>query len=85
MYILLVFITYVYHDARFKECEAFHVTGLVCPCSEIIQSKNSKESISGETGRKKEKRKKNINPLTSELNPTAQRCLTRFFTGNFAS
>jgi hypothetical protein len=27
----------------------------------------------------------NINPLTLELNPTAQRCLTRYFTGNFAS
>jgi hypothetical protein len=27
----------------------------------------------------------NFNPLTPELNPSAQRCLTRFFTGNFAS
>jgi hypothetical protein len=26
-----------------------------------------------------------LNPLTPELNPSAQRCLTRFFTGNFAS
>jgi hypothetical protein len=26
-----------------------------------------------------------INPLTLELNPSAQRCLTRFFTGDFAS
>jgi hypothetical protein len=26
-----------------------------------------------------------INPLTPELNPFAQRCLTRFFTGDFAS
>jgi hypothetical protein len=26
-----------------------------------------------------------INPLTPELNPCAQRCLTRFFTGDFAS
>jgi hypothetical protein len=26
-----------------------------------------------------------INPLTLELNPSAQRCLTRFFTGNFLS
>jgi hypothetical protein len=26
-----------------------------------------------------------FNPLTSELNPSAQRCLTRFFTGVFAS
>jgi hypothetical protein len=26
-----------------------------------------------------------FNPLTPELNPSAQRCLTRFFTGNFAS
>jgi hypothetical protein len=26
-----------------------------------------------------------INPLTLELNPTAQRSLTRFFTGDFAS
>jgi hypothetical protein len=25
-----------------------------------------------------------INPLTPELNPTAQHCLTRFFTGDFA-
>jgi hypothetical protein len=24
-------------------------------------------------------------PLTPELNPSAQRCLTRFFTGDFAS
>jgi hypothetical protein len=27
----------------------------------------------------------NINPLTPELNPSAQRCLTRYFTGDFAS
>jgi hypothetical protein len=26
-----------------------------------------------------------VNPLTPELNPSAQRCLTRFFTGDFAS
>jgi hypothetical protein len=26
-----------------------------------------------------------INPLTPELNRSAQRCLTRFFTGDFAS
>jgi hypothetical protein len=26
-----------------------------------------------------------INPLTPELNPSAQRCLTRFFTRDFAS
>jgi hypothetical protein len=26
-----------------------------------------------------------INPLTTELNPSAQRCLTRFFNGEFAS
>jgi hypothetical protein len=26
-----------------------------------------------------------INPLTLELNPSAQRCLTRYFTGDFAS
>jgi hypothetical protein len=26
-----------------------------------------------------------INPLTPELNPSAQRCLTSFFTGDFAS
>jgi hypothetical protein len=26
-----------------------------------------------------------INPLTPELNPSAQRCLTRYFTGDFAS
>jgi hypothetical protein len=26
-----------------------------------------------------------INPLTLELSPSAQRCLARFFTGNFAS
>jgi hypothetical protein len=25
-----------------------------------------------------------INPLTPELNPSAQRCLTRFYTGDFA-
>jgi hypothetical protein len=25
------------------------------------------------------------NPLTPKLNPSAQRCLTRFFTGNFSS
>jgi hypothetical protein len=25
------------------------------------------------------------NPLTSELNPSVQRCLMRFFTGDFAS
>jgi hypothetical protein len=25
-----------------------------------------------------------ISPSTSELNPSAQRCLTRFFTGDFA-
>jgi hypothetical protein len=27
----------------------------------------------------------NVNPLTPELNPSAQRCLKRFFTGDFAS
>jgi hypothetical protein len=26
-----------------------------------------------------------INPLTPELNPSVQRCLKRFFTGDFAS
>jgi hypothetical protein len=26
-----------------------------------------------------------VNPLTPELNPSAQRCLTRFFTVDFAS
>jgi hypothetical protein len=26
-----------------------------------------------------------LNPLTPDLNPSAQRCLTRFFTGDFAS
>jgi hypothetical protein len=26
-----------------------------------------------------------INPLTPELSPSAQRCLTKFFTGDFAS
>jgi hypothetical protein len=26
-----------------------------------------------------------INPLTPELNPSMQRCLIRFFTGDFAS
>jgi hypothetical protein len=26
-----------------------------------------------------------INPSTPELNPSAQRCLTRFFTGDFAT
>jgi hypothetical protein len=24
-----------------------------------------------------------VNPLTPELNPSAQRCLTKFFTGDF--
>jgi hypothetical protein len=28
-------------------------------------------------------KKININPLTPELNPSAQRCLPRFFTGDF--
>jgi hypothetical protein len=28
---------------------------------------------------------KPINPLTPELNPSAQRCRTKFFTGDFAS
>jgi hypothetical protein len=26
-----------------------------------------------------------LNPLTPELNPSAQHCLTRFFNGDFAS
>jgi hypothetical protein len=26
-----------------------------------------------------------FNPLTPELNPSTQRCLKRYFTGNFAS
>jgi hypothetical protein len=26
-----------------------------------------------------------FNPLTPELNPTTQRCLTKFFTGDFPS
>jgi hypothetical protein len=29
--------------------------------------------------------KKRINQLTPELNPSAQRCLTRIFTGDIAS
>jgi hypothetical protein len=29
--------------------------------------------------------KHKVNPLTPELNPSAQRCLTRIFTGDFAS
>jgi hypothetical protein len=28
---------------------------------------------------------KTFNPLKPELNPSAQRCLTRFFTGDFVS
>jgi hypothetical protein len=28
--------------------------------------------------------KTTLNPLTPELNPSAHRCLTRFFTGDFA-
>jgi hypothetical protein len=28
---------------------------------------------------------KRVNPLTPELNPSEQRCMTRFFTGDFAS
>jgi hypothetical protein len=31
------------------------------------------------------KKKILFNPLTLELNPSGQRCLTRFFTGDFAS
>jgi hypothetical protein len=31
------------------------------------------------------RRKMKHNPLTPELNPSAQRRLTRFFTGDFAS
>jgi hypothetical protein len=31
------------------------------------------------------KQKASFNPLTPELNPSAQRCLTRFFTGYFDS
>jgi hypothetical protein len=27
----------------------------------------------------------NFNPLTPELNPSAQRCLKRFFAGDFSS
>jgi hypothetical protein len=30
-------------------------------------------------------RAQRINPLTPKLNPSAQRCLTRFFTSDFAS
>jgi hypothetical protein len=29
--------------------------------------------------------RRTVNPLKPELNPSAQRCLTRFFTGEFAS
>jgi hypothetical protein len=28
---------------------------------------------------------KSLNPITPELNPSAQHCLTRFFTGEFSS
>jgi hypothetical protein len=31
------------------------------------------------------KRYVSVHPLTPELNPSTQRCLTRFFTGDFAS
>jgi hypothetical protein len=37
-------------------------------------------------GKKKQDNiKTDINPLTPELNPCAQRCLTRFITGDFSS
>jgi hypothetical protein len=29
--------------------------------------------------------RRHINRLTPELNPSAQRCLTKYFTGDFAS
>jgi hypothetical protein len=42
-------------------------------CSKRIEKKANKNKLKG------------INPLTPELNPSAQRCLTIFFTGDFAS
>jgi hypothetical protein len=35
--------------------------------------------------REVEKRQHFVNPLTPKLNPSGQRCLTRFFTGDFVS
>jgi hypothetical protein len=37
------------------------------------------------TGRQLGKEGSDVKLLTLELNPSAQRCLTRFFTGNFSS
>jgi hypothetical protein len=41
----------------------------------VFSSPTAKENISAY----------NFNPLTAKLNPSAQRCLTRLFTVNFAS
>jgi hypothetical protein len=44
-----------------------------------------KEKMSSREEEKQFKGSKLINPLTPKLNPSAQRCLARFFTGDFAS
>jgi hypothetical protein len=41
--------------------------------------------VTGRRGKRLRKLLDDLKPLTPELNPSAQRCLTRFFTGDFAS
>jgi hypothetical protein len=47
--------------------------------------RNGKTEIYSKFWYRKAEGTKSFNPLTPELNPSAQRCLTRFFTGDFAS
>jgi hypothetical protein len=45
--------------------------------------KGSKETNKEEGREDARRNEQRINPLTPELNPSAQRCLPRFFTGDF--
>jgi hypothetical protein len=51
----------------------------------LVCSANNLLSQDAQTKRFQISRAFRINPLTPELNPSAQRCLTRLFTGDFAS
>jgi hypothetical protein len=54
-------------------------------CHKVLCIKPITTEISISKTQKYSNSKTNVNPLTPELNPTAQRSLTRFFTGDFAS
>jgi hypothetical protein len=47
------------------------------------RARNKMNASNRKEKRSSKKRRKLFNPSTPELNPSAQRCLPRFFTGDF--